>query len=328
MNCSLEGGADIRSSIDFQPVATKTALVSIAIPAFNHAQFIEACLASVCAQTYPELELVLIDDGSTDGTFEIAQRFLAPHQERFRRIVLEKRENQGVSANSNACIEACQGEWVHLLGSDDVLYPNKIERIQQSIADWNCPNLGLVHADCDYIGEDGKPVVRSRQKSRPPPGPDFKAYRWLFVGEHYIFNPTIALHRQTFLALDGFDRSLPLEDLDCWLRLSISSAIARVPEVLASYRKHPGNSSRKRLKMLSALFDTYAKFLATHPGLLDDQDICQNFRLNVWRFWKRTRGKNPWAIFAVVVALLKSRWNTPNAKDFKYFAIALNKAQS
>lgn len=173
-------------------------LVSIAIPTYNHAAFIEACLASVCAQTYPELELILIDDGSTDDTFELAQRFLEPNRKRFRRVVLERHENQGVSANSNACIQACQGDWVHLLGSDDLLYPNKVERIQQSIQDWNCPNLALVHADCNYIGEDGSIVTRAKQKSRPDPGPDAQAYRWLFLGEHYIFNPTIALRREIF----------------------------------------------------------------------------------------------------------------------------------
>ncbi|MDQ5882353.1 MAG: alpha,3-rhamnosyltransferase [Pseudomonadota bacterium] len=119
-------------------------LVSIAIPAYRHARYIETCLASVCAQTYPELELVLIDDGSPDGTFEVAKRFLDAHRDRFRRIVLERRETRGVSANSNACIEACSGEWVHLLGSDDRLYPEKVARIQAAIDEWNLPDLGCV----------------------------------------------------------------------------------------------------------------------------------------------------------------------------------------
>jgi len=299
-------------------------LVSIAIPAYNHASFIEACLASVCAQTYPELELVLIDDGSTDDTFQIATRFLEPHRNRFRRMVLERRQNQGVSANSNSCIEACQGEWVHLLGSDDVLHPNKVECIQQSIEHWHCPGLALVHADCDYIGQDGSTVTRSRQKSRPAPGPDFHAYRWLFLGEHYIFNPTIALHRETFLAIGGFDKTLPLEDLDCWLRLSVNYPVARLPEVLASYRKHPGNSSRRRLKMLAALFTTYSRFLMARPGLIGKEDLQQHFRRNVLRFWRRIRGQRPWLFLKVATVVLLSRWRTPEALDYAYFAATLD----
>ena len=304
---------------------TTLPLVSIAIPAYNHALFIEACLASVCAQTYPELELVLIDDGSTDNTFEIAKSFLEQHRRRFRRIVLECRQNQGVSANSNACIEACQGEWVHLLGSDDVLYPNKVERIQQFIEDWTCTDLALVHADCDYIDQNDEPVTRSKQKTRPTPGPDFEAYRWLFLGEHYVFNPTIALHRGKFLSVSGFDKTLPLEDLDCWLRLSAIHAIARVPEVLASYRKHPGNNLRRRVKMLAALFKTYGKFLATHPGMITDGDIRTHFRKNVWRFWKRIRKNAPSMIFPVLASIASSHYHTPSPQDYLRFGEFLNK---
>ena len=303
---------------------TTLQLVSIAIPAYNHAAFIEDCLASVCAQTYPELELILIDDGSTDNTFEIAQHFLERHRARFHRIVLEKRNNQGVSANSNACIEACHGEWIHLLGSDDILHPNKVEHIQQSIQNWDCQKLAMVHADCDYIGEDGDSVTRSRQKSRPAPGPDFHAFRWLFLGEHYVFNPTIALHRETFLSIGGFDKTLPLEDLDCWLRLSLHHAIARIPEVLASYRKHPGNSSRRRLKMLSALFRTYAKFLTSNRGLINADAVSQHFRRNLWRFWRRTRDKRPWLLPKIVLTALQSYWKTPAGSDYLYFAMMLD----
>ncbi len=299
-------------------------LVSIAIPAYNHSAFIEACLASVCAQTYPELELVIIDDGSIDGTFEIAKQFLESHPNRFRRIVLEQRHNQGVSRNSNACIDACKGEWVHLLGSDDALHPNKVERIQQSIKDWGCSNLALVHADCDYIGKDGETVFRSKQKSRPAPGPDAQAYRWLFLGEHYVFNPTIALHRDTFLAIGGFDIDLPLEDLDCWLRLSVNHSIARVPEILASYRKHPGNASRRRLKMLSAQFNTIAKFLLSNPNLIEESSIRRHFRQNLKRVWRRTRAQAPWRLPSIASAALTSLWKTPGANEYAKFGTILN----
>ena len=301
-------------------------LVSVAIPAYNHSAFIEACLYSVCAQTYPELELVLIDDGSTDNTFEIARRFLETHPDRFRRVILERVENRGVSANSNACIETCRGEWVHLLGSDDVLHPDKVTHIQKSIDEWQHPNLAVVHADVNYIDEYGHPVTRSRERPRPPPGPEHQAYRWLFLEKHFIFNPTLTLHRKTFLSAGGFDRNLPLEDLDCWLRLSVNHAFARVPEILASYRKHPGNTSRKRLKMLGALFNTYAKFLATNQKLIATDDIRHQFRRNVWRFWRRLWKKKPWLYPVVIGAIWQSHVRTPNADDYRSFGGILDKA--
>jgi alpha-1,3-rhamnosyltransferase len=299
-------------------------LVSIAIPAYNHAAYIEACLASVCAQTYPELELVLIDDGSPDNTFEVARRYLEPRRGRFRRVVLERQENQGVSVTSNACIAACQGAWVHLLGSDDVIYPLKVERIQQAIAAWNCPDLALVHADVDYIDETGGLHVRQPDQSRPTPGPDYQAWRWLFMGEHYVFNPTLALRREAVMAIGGFDRSLALEDLDCWLRLAVRYPIARVPEVLAGYRKHPGNTTRKRIKMLGAHMQTFGKFLAEHEGLVPDADIRRQFRRYLKRFWRRMRWKQPWLLFPILGAQVKSHLRTPQPEDYRRFGRLLD----
>ena len=176
---------------------SQTPLVSVAIPAYRHERYIETCLASVCAQTYPELELVLIDDGSPDATFERAGEYLARHGHRFRRVVLEKRQNSGVSANSNACIAACQGEWVHLLGSDDRLYPEKVARIQQAIATWNCLELALVHTDTDAIDADDRVLPVRKPGRHADAGPDHAAYRWLFH-RNLISNPSIALHRQRF----------------------------------------------------------------------------------------------------------------------------------
>ena len=292
-------------------------LVSIAIPAYKHAAFIEACLASVCAQTYPELELILIDDGSPDETFEVAKRFLSSRSNRFRRIVLERRENHGVSANSNACIEACHGEWVHLLGSDDVLYPEKVERIQEAIMTWNLPNLALVHADSDTIDGNNNTTVRRKKAIRPAPGPDHEAYRWLFHA-NLISNPTIALRRNAFLSVGGFDPNLPLEDLDCWLRLSTKYAIARIPDVLASYRKHPGNSLRQRIKMLGAFFLTYAKFLEANPGLIPDHELRKHFRRNSLRFWSRIKKKQPKYFPIVINAYFRSFFTTPSPDNYRH----------
>lgn len=299
-------------------------LVSIAIPAYRHAKYIETCLASVCAQTYPELELVLIDDGSPDDTFAVATRFVDAHRDRFRRIVLERRENRGVSANSNACIEACSGEWVHLLGSDDRLYPEKVARIQAAIAEWNLPDLALVHTDTDTIDADGNPQVSRHRARHAPPGPDHAAYRWLFH-RNLISNPSIALRRDAFLAIGGFDPTLPLEDIDCWLRLSTRYAIARVPEVLASYRKHPGNSLRQRQKMLGAFFATYAKFIEANPGLIPDRELQRHFRWYLQRFWRRIRKQEPGYLPLFAGTLLKSYFRRPQAADYRRFGEILLK---
>ncbi len=293
-------------------------LVSVAVPAYRHEKYIETCLASICDQTYPELELVLIDDGSPDDTFRIASEFLANRRNRFRRIVLERRDNRGVCANSNACIQACNGEWVHLIGSDDRLYPEKVSRVQAAIEAWKVPDLALVHTDTDTI--DAKGTVRPVRKAdrHAPPGPDHAAYRWLFH-HNLISNPSIALRREAFLDTGGFDPSLPLEDIDCWLRLSTRYAIARIPEVLASYRKHPGNSLRQRQKMLGAFFITYAKFLEANPRLIPASEVKRHFRWYMQRFWRRIRGHAPWQFPNYAMAVFSSIVKTPSPGDYRRF---------
>lgn len=301
-------------------------LVSVAIPAYNHAAFIEDCLASVCAQTYPELELVMIDDGSTDATFEVAEKFLAPRRERFRRVVLQRQPNQGVCATSNAAIAAARGEWVHLLGSDDRLYPQAVARVQQAIAEWRCPELALVHADIDMIDAAGQPAAGTRlRKRRPPPGVDREAWRWLFLNRHFIFNPTVALRREALLAVGGFDPRLSLEDLDCWLRLALRYPIARVPEVLASYRKHAGNTSRRRLMMLGALLHTYAKFLDAAGGRFAAAELGHHYRRNLRQVWRRFRASRPAWLPAVAVAWLGSYLRPPGAGDYLRFGELLDR---
>ena len=295
-------------------------LVSVAIPAYNHAAFIEACLASVCAQTYPELELIVIDDGSPDTTFETAERFLAGRRDRFRRVVLTRQENRGVCATSNAVIEAAHGEWVHLLGSDDVLYPQAVEKTQQAIAAWQCPELALVHADIDMIDAAGAVIAGKRlEKDRPAPGVDAEAWRWLFFNRQYIFNPTVALRREAVLAIGGFDARLALEDLDCWLRLSLRYPIARVPEVLARYRKHAGNTSRRRLMMLGALLHTYGNFLAKEESRFSAAEIRQHFHRNLYQVWRRFRVHRPAWLPTVAAAWIGAWLQPPQAADYHRF---------
>ena len=119
------------------------------------------------------------------------------------------------------------------------------------------------------------------------------------------------------LACGGFDPSLPLEDLDCWLRLSARHAIARLPEVLACYRKHPNNSLRQRRKMLGAFFLTHAKFLENHPGLIPDADIRRHFRWYLERFRRRYRDDPTHALLLFAKYWLSSHYRTPLAVDYR-----------
>ncbi len=296
-------------------------LMSVAIPAYNHVDYIEACLASVCAQTYPELEIVLVDDGSTDDTLSRAKAFLDRHASRFRRIEAYSRPNSGVSATSNECISACRGEWVHLLGSDDTLLPDKIMREWQAIREWDDPELALVYADVEDIDYTGRRLKR-HDLGRPAQGPDHKAYEALFLGNPVI-NPTVALRREAFLKIGGFDETLALEDWDCWLRLSARYSIARVPEVLACYRRHGTQTSRNQTRMLHAMMITFGKFLIQHGELIPSEIRRRSLHKNLHRLFRWARKNQPSLLPFLLKDALVSLFFTPQAEDYFRYAQAL-----
>ncbi len=242
-------------------------LMSVAVPAYNHARYIVACLESVVAQGYPEIEIVVVDDGSADATAELAEDFLTRHAARFRRVRVIRQANLGVSAASNRAIQECEGEWVHLLGSDDRLYPDKIAVQWQAIQSWGEADLALVYADADFI-DDNDQILSSTTERRPPAGVDRSAWTWL-MHTNRIPNPTVAIRRRAFLALGGFDERLRLEDLDAWLRLAARHPIARVPEILAAYRRHAGNASLAQVRMLAATWATLARFVQSGSARID-----------------------------------------------------------
>lgn len=293
-------------------------LISVAIPAYNHEEFIAHCLHSVLVQDYPQLELIVIDDGSVDQTRNVIENFLAVHATRFHRVVFKSRPNRGVSATSNECFAHATGEWVHLLGSDDLLKPGKISRQQRAYLDWQQPDIGLLFADADFIDRQGQPVVK-QIKEVFPPGPDAHGYQRLFVSNR-IPNPTVAIRRAAFEAVGGFDEHLFLEDWDMWLRLAARFPIARVPEVLASYRYHPGNTHQREGEMLEATLRTFGKFLLQHPGLLDAGVIMSNWKKNLHRLARWARRNKPSLLPQIFAATVQARWKAPTTEHYLAYA--------
>lgn len=293
-------------------------LMSVAVPAYNHALYLEACLDSIRKQTYPELELVVVDDGSVDNTPEIAEDFAAKHGARFQRIQIIRQKNSGVSAASNRAIAACQGEWVHLLGSDDLIYPQKIATQWNALQSWQDPSIALLYADVDFIDETGR-VISSTVGNRPNPGPDPCAYIWLLRANR-IPNPSVAIRRDAFKAIGGFNENLRLEDLDAWLRLSAKYSLARVPDVLAAYRRHTTNASQRQLMMFEAEWITLGNFATAHGSLVPQSIWKAAFRRRLRSFLRWSRKHAPELLPLVLIDAISTIAITPSADDFYRYA--------
>jgi glycosyltransferase involved in cell wall biosynthesis len=95
--------------------------VSVLIPSYNHEKFVSACLDSVARETYPDIEILLIDDGSRDRTYDVACAWRDLHAGRFARIDMQRQDNAGLTRTLNRLIEKSRGQYIALLASDDML---------------------------------------------------------------------------------------------------------------------------------------------------------------------------------------------------------------
>lgn len=130
------------------------ASISVVIPLYNHARYIKAALESVLAQTSAVDEIILIDDGSSDNGFEIAQQLLA----KTPNAVLVQQENKGAHNTLNRAIEMSKGDYIAVLNSDDMFALNKIERCRRILAD--APSAGLITGDVGFIDNFDKPYKK------------------------------------------------------------------------------------------------------------------------------------------------------------------------
>jgi glycosyltransferase involved in cell wall biosynthesis len=278
--------------------------VSILIPTYNGARYIEACLDSVLSQTYKDIEILVVDDGSTDATFEILERYAANDQ----RIRLVRNEhNLGLVGNWNRCIELAQGEWIKFVFQDDWIEPECLE----AMLDATKLNGSIVACQRNFaFGEGVSESTRQHYLNFPTLSSLFsdtamisaEAYSEA-VMDHFAINfvgePTaVMLHRSVFKKFKLFNpRLIQLCDFEFWTRIAVHTGIAYVPQPLATFRVHKDSTSAKNveqnnygitLDILSILHDFV--FLPTYAPLrLIAMNRNQPFDL-LQELGERTRG--------------------------------------
>jgi len=204
--------------------------VSVIIPAYNAEQFLRETIDSVLDQAGPPFETILVDDGSTDGTAEIARAYGG-------RIVYHKRDNGGVAEALNTGIAISRGEYIAFLGADDVLLPGSIA-VRAAALD-RYPAAAFVHGGAYEIDENGTVLrLRGNAAGRPSCEPSSRAFTRLLDGNHVICC-TVMARRDHLLAAGGFNQAfVPGEDWAVWLRMAANADVAFVPAPVACYRIH------------------------------------------------------------------------------------------
>jgi glycosyltransferase involved in cell wall biosynthesis len=203
-------------------------LVSVVIPAYDAAAFLAEAVASVLRQTWRDLEVIVVDDGSSDGTGALADELAAGDD----RVRVVHQVNGGPSAARNAGIAVAQGEYLCFLDADDAFLPDKIERQLTFLL--HHPECDLVYSD-HYLGDDHlKPTFLNCRRPPPIPMQELLVYRNWFA----VWSPLI---RARLVAKVGkFDEGLRgSEDWDYWLRASKCGVFSYLPGAVGVYRTHP-----------------------------------------------------------------------------------------
>lgn len=202
-------------------------LVSVVIPTYNAGQFLRQAIESVLFQTYPRIELLVLDDGSTDDT----RKILDSYGERFR---WESHANMGQAATLNKGWGLARGEILSYLSADDALKPEAVKAAIEFLR--NNPDAVMVYGDYELIDVDGKLM-------RPVVAPEFDY--GAMVGEIVVQpGPGVFFRQEAFAGAGGWDPALrQIPDYDFWLRLGAVGPFRRVPEVLAEYRVHGESQS-------------------------------------------------------------------------------------
>ena len=233
-------------------------LVSVVVPAYQHEAYIRECLESIMVQTYPSLELIVIDDASTDGTFAVAESMREACEKCFVRTVIMTKEKGGIAAACNAGLALAEGEYVYMLASDDAALPQSIERLA-SVLDSNpacvlaVGDNAFFNAESRAIGWDGKrnsvPLEEARFKTMGDflglnvaggCGKWFGTYAALLKGNH-VPNGYL-IRRSALLRTGGYNAEAILEDWYMNLQLAKLGCMIYVPEVLFRYRWHDRNT--------------------------------------------------------------------------------------
>ncbi|MBY0292312.1 MAG: glycosyltransferase [Alphaproteobacteria bacterium] len=228
-----------------------TPLVSILIPAYNHEKYIGEVLDSFLFITYSNIELVIIDDGSTDDTPNIIEKWVVDHQDEIH-VNYYSRENKGCSATQNELINRARGEFVIPSSSDDYLLPHSVEKLVKAAQKF--PNKNIFFGDGIVIDGKGKKIKDSiledlnntkkinllTEKTLP----EEIISRWSISG------PQAMMRRDVYNKLGMYDNNLVIQDWDFYLSAIAGNHVLFIDEPICAYRVHSFNTSRVKDRTL------------------------------------------------------------------------------
>lgn len=253
-------------------------LISVIIPAYNCEHYIERAIISALAQTYPNLECIVIDDGSTDGTPHVIRSF-------GDRIQAIYQANAGAAAARNSGIAAARGRYVAFLDADDYWLTTKLESQIRAFQEF--PELALVCTS--FAWTDDKPSHETPPLDGPPYAPEkLTVYHDLerLLQDPYLGTPSVLVEKRALEEIGGFDTTLPIaEDVDMYFRVCAKRAYAKLDQKLVYFQNRPQSLTkqirgyRDNLVVLSNLEKRVPEVALRHEKLLRER------RIEIYIWW-------------------------------------------
>lgn len=236
-------------------------MVSVICLCYNQARFVEEALDSVISQSYEELELIVVDDGSIDDSKAMIRKWLLMHS---TIPFVNLKENLGNTTAFNRGLELASGKYVIDLAADDVLNSNRVEK-QIEFFEQQESNVGVIYSDAMYISEQGRQLQRHFANDRlvPYKGDVYERV----IDTYFIPPPTMMIKKEVLDQMGGYDGSLAYEDFDFWIRSARYWQYAYQDDVLTYIRKSDHSHSKgwykKNDKQLHSTFKVCKKIQAS-----------------------------------------------------------------
>lgn len=233
-------------------------LVSVIIPTYNHEIYLPGAIHSALAQTYRDVEIIVVDDGSTDETRDVATQFGEPVQYIYQ-------ENRGLSAARNTGIARATGRYITVLDADDLLEPDYLARMVAILE--SLPGAAATYCIFQTVDPDNQMLYQKGRAGVPPE----QLFERLLYG-NFIVPPCMMVKREVYDTAGPFDESLTAcEDWDMWLRIARNNTVLPLDAALVRYRVRPGSMSGNPRRML----DNRLTVLGKQKALVSEDQCAQ-----------------------------------------------------
>jgi len=280
--------------------------ISIIIPLYNGQKFIEETLASIVAQSFQNIELIVIDDGSLDDSFSVVENYCKQHDSKIlKNIKLIKKENGGVASARNTGIQHANGSWLLFLDQDDILTPAFLEKHVSAMSE----NIKWQYCAFIRFYDSGKKIIKENGANN-----SIDTLKKLINGTLFIPPACALISKEALTEVGQFNSEfIPSDEWDFFIRLAMKYQPKYLAEPLVLFRSHLSSTGKqqrlkifsKQLKVLETHFNALEKLIGTRAFNIRQANILWhiarehmliNEKTTALNYYVKAIKKNPWRI--------------------------------